>query len=120
VLDGARDADRDVELRRDDLAGLADLVVVGHEAGIDRGARGAQRGAELVGQRLEQLVVVLAAAHAATAGDDDLGGASSGRSDLVSSRPTSLVWPRSAAAATASTAALPPSPLPLRNPWCAR
>ena len=53
VLDRARDADRDVELGRDDLAGLADLVVVRHEAGVDRGARGADRGAELVGERLE-------------------------------------------------------------------
>ena len=49
VLDGARDADGDVELRRDDLAGLADLLVVRRVAGIDRRARGAHRGAELVG-----------------------------------------------------------------------
>src|SRR4029077_7513580 len=47
MLDGARDPDRDVELRCDDLAGLADLVVVRHKAGIDRGARGAYRRAEL-------------------------------------------------------------------------
>src|SRR5487761_1525987 len=31
MLDRARDADGDVELRCHDLAGLADLVVVGHE-----------------------------------------------------------------------------------------
>ncbi|GAB1461602.1 hypothetical protein MASR2M50_33770 [Thauera sp.] len=78
MLDRARDADRDVELRRDDLAGLADLVVVGHVAGVDRGARGAQRGAELVGERLEELVVVVAAAQATTARDDDLGSAELG------------------------------------------
>ena len=51
MLDGAGDADGDIEFGRDDLAGLADLVVVGHEAGVDRGARGADRGAELVGDR---------------------------------------------------------------------
>jgi len=42
VLDGARDADGDVELGRDDLAGLADLVVVGGVACVDRGAAGAE------------------------------------------------------------------------------
>ena len=72
MLDRARDADRDVELGRDDLAGLADLVVVGHEAGIDRGARGADRGAELVGDRLQQVEIV-ARLHAAPARDDDPG-----------------------------------------------
>jgi hypothetical protein len=60
VLDGARDADGDVEVRRDDLAGLADLPVVRHEARVDRGARGAHRRAELVGERLEHLGEVLA------------------------------------------------------------
>jgi hypothetical protein len=54
VLYGTRNADRDVELRRDDLARLADLVVVRHVTGIHRRTRGAQGGAELVGQRFEQ------------------------------------------------------------------
>src|SRR6476620_11580838 len=40
MLDGARYADRDVEFRRHDLAGLPDLPVVGCVAGIDRRARG--------------------------------------------------------------------------------
>jgi hypothetical protein len=53
-------------------------------------------------------MVVLAAAHAATTRDDDLGRASSGRADLVSSRPISFDWPRSAPPAMASTVALPP------------
>ena len=39
--------------RRDDLAGLSDLVVVGHEAGIDRRARRAERGVQLVGELFE-------------------------------------------------------------------
>src|SRR6478735_9636027 len=50
VLDGAADANRDVQLRRDDLAGLADLPVVGRVAGVDGGAARAERGAELVGE----------------------------------------------------------------------
>src|SRR5262249_45639851 len=41
VLDRARDADRDIEVGGDDLAGLADLIIIGHEARIDGGARGA-------------------------------------------------------------------------------
>jgi hypothetical protein len=53
----------DVQLGRDDLAGLADLPVVGRVAGVDRGAAGAERGAELVGQRLEHLVNFSLAAH---------------------------------------------------------
>src|SRR5712691_7891887 len=72
VLDRARNADRDIELGGDDLAGLADLVVVGNKAGIDRGARGADRGAELVGDLLQEVEVV-ARLHAATARDDDPG-----------------------------------------------
>ncbi len=72
MLDRAGDADRDVKLRRDDLAGLADLIVVGDEPGIDRGARRADRGAELVGDRLDQMEIV-ARLHAAPARDDDPG-----------------------------------------------
>ncbi len=72
MLDRAGNADRDVELGSDDLAGLADLVVVRHEARIDRGARGADAGAELVGDLFEH-GEVLAVLHAAAARDDDLG-----------------------------------------------
>src|SRR5580692_8864329 len=68
MLDRAGDADGNIKVGRHDLAGLADLVVVRHVAGIDRGAAGA----ELVGQRLEDLEVI-AAAHAAAAGHHDLG-----------------------------------------------
>ena len=62
----------DVELRRDDLAGLADLHVAGHVAGIDRGARSADRGAELVGELVDDLEV-LRRTDAAAAGDDAAG-----------------------------------------------
>src|ERR1700754_1104393 len=40
MLDRAGDADGDVEVGRHHLAGLADLVVVGHVAGVDGGAAG--------------------------------------------------------------------------------
>src|SRR5690606_32589487 len=40
MLDGTGNADSDVKLGGDHLAGLADLIVVGHEAGIDGCARG--------------------------------------------------------------------------------
>ena len=58
----------DVQLRRDDLAGLADLQLVRHVAGVDRRARGADRGAELVGELVDDLEV-LGRADAAAAGD---------------------------------------------------
>ncbi len=73
MLDRAGNADRDIDLRGDDLAGLADLVVVGRIAGIDRGAAGADGGAELVGERVEQRVELLRRAERAAARDDDLG-----------------------------------------------
>ena len=72
VLDGAGDADRDVELRRHGHAGLADLHGVRHPAGVDDGARGADGRAERVGQLLDDREVV-GLADAATAGDDDRG-----------------------------------------------
>src|SRR5689334_1533504 len=55
MLDRAGDADGDIEVGRHDLAGLANLVVVGHVAGVHGGAAGAETGTELVGQRLEHL-----------------------------------------------------------------
>src|SRR6187401_633023 len=72
MLDRARDADRDVELRRHHLAGLPHLPVVRRIAGIDRCARRADRGAELVRHRLDVLGEILAALHRAAAGNDDL------------------------------------------------
>ena len=53
VLDRAGDAVRDVQLRRDRLAGLADLERVRHPAGVDGGARGADGRAERVGEALD-------------------------------------------------------------------
>src|SRR5690606_33798227 len=71
VLNGTGDADRDVQLRSDDLAGLTDLHVVRHEAGVDGGTRGADGGTQLVGQGVQVLEVVTVA-HATAAGYDDL------------------------------------------------
>src|SRR5690606_34948379 len=78
VLDGARDADGDVEGRGHDLAGLADLIVVGGVARVDRRARGADGGAQLVGQRVHDGVELFGRAQGAAARDDDLGGAQFG------------------------------------------
>src|SRR4029434_11024532 len=47
MLDRAGDADGDVEVGRHHLAGLADLVVVGHVACVDGGAAGAKAGTKL-------------------------------------------------------------------------
>ena len=72
VLDRTGDADGDVEFRRNHLSGLADLVVVRHEACIDRGARCADGSAEFIGQRFQD-IEVLTRTHAAAAGNDDTG-----------------------------------------------
>jgi hypothetical protein len=73
VLDGAGNTDSDIQLRGHDLAGLTDLHVVRHETGVNGGAGSTDGGAQLVGQAVEDLEVV-AIAHAAAAGNDDLGG----------------------------------------------
>jgi hypothetical protein len=108
MLDRAGDADRDVEVGRHDLAGLADLPVIGGIAGIDRGARGAHGRAELVGDGLDHLGEVLRGASARPPEMMILAEASSGRSDLATSSPLKLDRPGLPAAVTASTAAEPP------------
>src|SRR3546814_20450809 len=60
VLDRARDADRDIDFGRDDLARLPDLIIVGDIARIDRRAGCAHRGAELVGERFDESLEILA------------------------------------------------------------
>ncbi|MBB5463640.1 hypothetical protein HDG33_007318 [Paraburkholderia sp. Cpub6] len=47
MLNRASNADRNIQLRRDDLAGLADLIVVRHDARINGCARDAERRTEL-------------------------------------------------------------------------
>ena len=78
VLDRSREADRDIEFGRDDLAGLADLAVVGHIAGVDGGAGRADRGAQPVGERVEKAMESLGAAQPPPARDDDSGAAELG------------------------------------------
>src|SRR3954463_11735993 len=73
MLNGAGNSDRDVKLGRDHLAGLAALPVVRRIAGVDRGARGADAGPQLVRCGLDVFAEVVAALHGATARDDDLG-----------------------------------------------
>ena len=73
MLDGAGDADRDVELRCDDLAGLADLPVVRGIACIDGRARCADSGTELVGNRQDDFLELFRRAECAAAGNNDLG-----------------------------------------------
>ena len=72
VLDRAGDADRDVELRRDGLAGLADLRRVRVPARVDDGARRGDRAAERLRELLDEREA-LGRAEPAAAGDDDVG-----------------------------------------------
>src|SRR4051794_26667915 len=71
VLNRAGNPERDVELGRDYLAGLADLVVVRREAGIDCGASGADGSAERVGQAADETIETFLVLKRPTAADDD-------------------------------------------------
>src|SRR5271156_5415910 len=62
----------EIEIRRHNLAGLADLPVVGRIAGVYRGARRADCRAELVGNRLYIFGEIVAALHRPAAGNNDL------------------------------------------------
>ncbi|SAK99126.1 hypothetical protein AWB82_07270 [Caballeronia glebae] len=72
MLNRARDADGHIQLRRDDLAGLAHLKIVRNIARIDCRARCAQRRAEFVRERLQRLRVVLAATETSATRHDDV------------------------------------------------
>src|SRR4051794_12866269 len=72
VLDGARDAGRQVQLRRDGLAGLADLRGVRVPARVDDRAGRRHRATQGLGQLLAELEA-LGLAQAAAARDEDLG-----------------------------------------------
>ena len=67
MLDRARDTDRDIDARSDDLARLPDLIVVGRITRVHRCARRADRGAQLVGKRIQQGMELLVAAEGASA-----------------------------------------------------
>ena len=70
VLHRAADAAGDVELGAHRRAGLADLVVVLDQAGVDRRPGRPDLAADGLGQFVNQREVLLAA-HAVAAGDDD-------------------------------------------------
>src|SRR6185503_20645972 len=69
MLDGARDADREVEGRVHDLARLTDLVTMVDPSGVHRGARGPERGAEDLAQLSQELEILWSAHRAASAHD---------------------------------------------------
>src|SRR6516162_3400025 len=73
MLNSAGNSDRNVKIRGYDFAGLADLPIVRRVAGIDRGTRGADCGAELIRDWLDIFGEVFAVLHRPAAGDDDLG-----------------------------------------------
>jgi hypothetical protein len=93
MLDRARKCRPRHRLRAHDLAGLADLIVVGRIARVDRGAAGADAGAELVGERIDQLVELLREPSARPPETMILAEVSSGRSDAAISAPTKLDSP---------------------------
>src|SRR3954451_6146677 len=72
VLDSSRDARRQVQLRRDGLARLADLCGVGLPACADHRASGGHCAAQRVRELLTELEA-LGLAEAAAAGDEDVG-----------------------------------------------
>src|SRR4051812_13122419 len=74
MLDRARDADRNVQIRRHHLAGLTDLPIVRGVAGVHCRARSANGSAEPVSNRLDVRFEVLRRAKRATTGDDNLCG----------------------------------------------
>jgi hypothetical protein len=73
VLDRTRNADRDIDFGGDDLAGLADLIVVGDIARIDGGARRTDGGTQLVRQRENGGFKGRPVLQRATTRNDDLG-----------------------------------------------
>ena len=56
------------KFRRDDLSGLTDLELIGHEAGIHSGPRRADGGSEFISNRFDKLEV-FTVLHAAAAGN---------------------------------------------------
>ena len=73
MLDGARDADRNVQFGRNNLSGLTDLHFVRHVTGINCRPRCADTGAERIRQ-LENNVEILRATERAAAGNHFRGG----------------------------------------------
>ena len=70
MLDRTGNADGDIKVGRDNLAGLANLIVVRHKAGIDSGTRRTNGCTKLVGDFLQHREVCTVL-HAAATRDDD-------------------------------------------------
>ena len=73
MLDGTGDPASNIQLGRDGLAGLADLVRVRDPAGVDSGTGSADRGAQRISQRLDVGLKAFRTTDAAAAGNDDVG-----------------------------------------------
>ena len=115
MLDGAGNAHRKVKIGRHHLAGLADLIIIGHIARIHRGAAGAHRRMQPVGDLFDQLEI-FRRAQAAPARDHDLGGGKLRAFRLGQGLAREFRGARIARRrAIFSIAALPPSPAAL-NP----
>src|SRR5579859_1427905 len=72
MVAGTGDANRDVQIGSDGLAGLADLPGCRDPASVDRGPRGADRGAEH-GRQIVQIAEILRTTQSASPRDDDPG-----------------------------------------------
>ena len=70
MLDRAGNSDSDIEVGCDNFASLPHLLIVGHEAGIDGGARGADARRSACPQVVRYIREVVAASHTAAAGND--------------------------------------------------
>src|SRR5690606_32170664 len=108
MLDGSRDAAGDVELGRHDLAGLADLQLVGCISGVDRRPAGADGRVELFGSGLSRASNCSLLPKARPPETMTRAAASWGRSDLAVRSSTTRASPGSAAAVTAAISAEPP------------
>ena len=73
MLDRAGNANRDIDFRSDNLAGLANLIIIGDIARVHRSARRADSGTQLVRQREDDLLEGFGVLERTTTRDDDLG-----------------------------------------------
>lgn len=107
MLDGPRNTDRDIELRRHHLAGLPHLQIVGDVSRINGGPRCAHRPSQLVGQRFYQSKL-RPGTQRPTTGDHHPAAVSSGLLERTARRSTSRVRPANSGTAKRSMKACPP------------
>lgn len=109
VMDRARDADRDIDFGRDDLAGLANQMVIGHIARVYTRAGCAHGGVELVGEREDHRLEGVRILQRAAARNDGLSTGELGALALGDFHADEARKPDFAAAETTSTAPEQPS-----------